>query len=66
MIEKWFTEITRKRIRRVFLKNVLELVAAITEYIKVNNENSKPFVWTKTVEKNLEKVYLFKAVTEKL
>jgi hypothetical protein len=36
MIERWLAEITQKRIRRGF-KSVPELVAAITEYIKVNN-----------------------------
>ncbi len=68
MIERWFAEITRKRIRRGVFKSVPELVAAIMEYIKVNNENFKPFVWTKKVEEilELEKVYRCKAVTETL
>jgi hypothetical protein len=66
MIERWFAEITRKRIRRGVFKSVPELVAAIMEYIKVNNENSKPFVWTNKVEEILEKVYRCKAVTETL
>jgi len=65
MIER-FAEITRKRIRRGVFKSVPELVAAIMEYIKVNNENYKPFVLTKKVEEILEEGYRCKAVTETL
>jgi len=36
------------------------------EYIKVNNENPKPFVWTKKVKEILEKVNRCKAVMETL
>lgn len=66
MIERWFAEITRKRIRRGVFKSVPELVEAIMEYIKVNNENPKPFVWTKKVKEILEKVNRCKAVMETL
>jgi Homeodomain-like domain len=34
-----------KRIRRGVFKSVPELIAAIDEYILVNNKNPKPFVW---------------------
>jgi len=64
MIERCLVAITQKRIRRGVFKSVPELVAAIMEYIKVNNGNSKTFVWTKTVEKILEKIYLCTAVME--
>jgi transposase len=55
LVERWFGEITRKRIRRGIFKSVQELVAAIEEYIRYKNEDSKPFVWTKKVEQILEK-----------
>lgn len=56
LVERWFAEITRKRIRRGVFKSVKELVEAIEHYIKINNQNPKPFVWTKRVEQILEKV----------
>jgi transposase len=48
MVERWFAEITNKRIRRESWKSVKELVAAIKEYIEYWNKNCKPFKWTKS------------------
>jgi hypothetical protein len=56
LAERWFGEITRKRIRRGVFKNIPELIAAIEEFIRLNNRNPEPFVWTKKVEEILEKV----------
>ena len=66
LIERWFGEITRKRIRRGVFKSVPELVAVINEYIRLNNQDPKPFVWTKKVDTILEKVARCKAITETL
>jgi transposase len=66
LVERWFGEITRKRIRRGVFKSVPELIEAIQEFIRINNQNPKPFVWTKKVEQILEKVGHCKAVTETL
>ena len=66
LIERWFGEITRKRIRRGVFKSVPELVAAIEEFIRVNNKNPKPFVWTKKLDEILEKISHCKAVIETL
>lgn len=63
LVERWFGEITRKRIRRGVFKSVPDLVAAIEEFIRTNNENPKPFVWTKKAEEILAKVAHCKAVT---
>lgn len=63
LVERWFGEITRKRIRRGVFKSVPELISAIREFIRLNNQNPKPFVWTKKVEDILEKVNHCKAVT---
>jgi hypothetical protein len=54
--ERWFAEITRKRIRRGSFKSVADLIQAIQLYIDHNNTNPKPFVWTKRVDQILEKV----------
>jgi transposase len=66
LVERWFGEITRKRIRRGVFKSVQELVTVIEEYIRCNNEDPKPFVWTKMAEAILEKVNRCKAITETL
>ena len=63
LVERWFAEITRKRIRRGSFKSVKHLIQAITDYIQFNNQNPKPFVWTKRVEEILEKVDRCKAAT---
>jgi transposase len=66
LVERWFGEITRKRIRRGVFHSVPELVAAIEDYIRVNNENPRPFVWTKKVDSILAKLAHCKAVIETL
>jgi transposase len=43
-VKRWFGEITRKRIRRGVFTSVPELVAAIDEFIRLNNKTPKPFV----------------------
>src|SRR5664279_5135051 len=63
LVERWFGEITRKRIRRGVFKSVSDLVSAIEEFIRINNENPKPFVWTKKVNTILEKIAHCKVVT---
>ncbi len=50
MIERWFGEITRKRIRRGTFKNVAELIAAIHEFLDQYNVTPKRFVWTKDAD----------------
>lgn len=66
LVERFFGELTRKRLRRGAFKSVPELVAVIEEYIQMNNEDSKPFLWTKRAEEILQKVAHCKAVTETL
>jgi len=62
LVERWFGEITRRRIRRGSFNSSQELIDAIHEYIRLNNENPKPFVWTKKADAILEKVNRCKAV----
>ena len=66
LVERWFGEITRKRIRRGTFHSVPELVAAIEEYIKHNNAHPKPFVWTKTADEIITKVNRGKAILKTL
>jgi transposase len=50
LIERWFGELTSKRVRRGSFHSVEDLEKAITEFLAVWNEHPKPFVWTATVE----------------
>jgi transposase len=56
LVERWFAELTNKRIRRGVFRSVKELEAAIREYIAVHNENPKPFVWTRTADQILASI----------
>ena len=56
MVERWFREITDKRIRRGTFQNVPVLVKAIMGYIENHNQNPKVFVWSAPVNKILEKI----------
>jgi len=62
LVERWFGELTRKRIRRGIFRSVPELVATIKDAIRRNNEAPQPFVWTKRVDEILEKLAHCKAV----
>jgi len=56
LVERWFAEITRKRIRRGTLRNVHELIRAIMQYIQENNRDPRPFVWTASVATIMRKI----------
>ena len=56
LIERWFREITQKRIRRGVFRSVPELVAAIMNYIEGHNQDPKPFVWTAKAQDIVEKI----------
>ena len=56
MVERWFREITEKRIRRGAFHSVPELITAIHDYIDTNNQNPRVFTWTASVERILAKI----------
>jgi transposase len=56
MVERWFGEITRKRIRRGTFTSVQVLNAAIEEFLAVYNQNPIRFVWTKDADMILGKI----------
>lgn len=58
-VERFFGEITDKRIRRSAFKSVASLEKAIMDYLDNHNKNPKPFVWTATADRifsSIEKV----------
>ena len=56
LVERWFGELTRKRIRRGVFLSVPDLIAAIEEFMDRWNNHPKPFVWTATVDSIVEKL----------
>ena len=62
LIERWFRDLTDKRIRRGTFKSVPQLIEAITNYIAGHNDNPKSFVWTAKVNDILAKVSRARAV----
>jgi len=56
LIERWFGELTSKRLRRDSFLSVEDLIAAINEFLAAWNEKPKPFVWTATVESIVAKL----------
>jgi len=66
LVERWFRDLTEKRIRRGSFYSVDELVAAIQEYMAENNRQPEPFVWTASIEKILTKIGHCKGILETL
>ena len=66
LVERWFREITDKRIRRGVFDSVDQSIAAITEYIENHNQEPKAFVWTASADKILEKVRRARKVLDKV
>src|SRR5450755_3785787 len=56
MVERFFRDITTKRLRNGVFRSVPELTAAIKDYIAVHNQDPKPFVWTAKAHDILAKV----------
>ena len=57
LVERFFSELTERQLRRLAVTSVDELIQAITDYITCRNENPKPFTWTATVRQILKKVH---------
>jgi len=56
LIERWFRDLTTRRLRRGVFRTVPDLIAAIDGYITHHNQHPRSFTWTATVEKILAKV----------
>jgi transposase len=55
-VERFFAQITQRRIRRGSFQSVTELEQAIADYLRTHNEQPRPFVWTKSADLILQKV----------
>lgn len=66
LIERWFRELTDKRIRRGTFRNVRSLIDAIYDYLNNHNQNPRVFVWSAPVERILAKITKCKEACETL
>jgi transposase len=56
LVERWFAELTTKKLRRGAHRSVRDLNTDIRAWIETWNENPRPFVWTKTAEEILDSI----------
>ena len=56
MVERFFRDISERRLRRGVFTSVHELITAIDEYVVHHNIDPKPFIWTKSARDILQKV----------
>jgi transposase len=54
LVERWFAELTNRKLRRSAHRSVAELEADLTAWIQAWNNDPKPFVWTKTADEILD------------
>ena len=53
LVERWFAELTARKLRRGAHRSVRELNADIRDWLEHWNENPRPYVWSKTAEQIL-------------
>jgi hypothetical protein len=66
LVERWFRDLTEKRVRRGSFESAAELIAAIEDYMAASNADPKPFVWHKSAHAILDKLARCKAIYETL
>lgn len=59
LVERWFATLTEKQLRRGVHRSTRKLVDDIRAYLRANNDNPKPYVWTKTADEILAAVKRF-------
>ena len=62
MVERFFRDLTDKRLRRGVFHSVPDVIDAIDEYIFQHNDDPKPFIWTRKASDILAKVTRAKRV----
>ena len=67
LVERWFRDLTQRRIRRGVFKSVRELVAAIDDYVAHhNNRTEKGYRWTAGAEDIIAKYHRARAALDKI
>lgn len=56
LVERWFRELTTRRLRRGSFGSIAALIAAIRAYLDNHNQHPQVFVWSAPVERILAKI----------
>lgn len=64
MVERFFRDLTDKRLRRGVFRSVPQLIETINDYVLHHNEDPKPFIWTKKASDILAKVMRARAALD--
>jgi transposase len=56
LVERWFAELTTKKLKRAAHRSVRQLNSDIRAWIGTWNDDPKPFIWTKTADQILESI----------
>lgn len=59
LVERWFGELTTKKLQRGTHRSVRELNADIRSWITTWNDNPRPYIWTKTADQILESIHRY-------
>ena len=59
MVERWFSALSMKKMRRSAHRSVRLLIRSIEEFIDAHNETGKPYVWVKTADEILASIARF-------
>ncbi|QDU89622.1 Integrase core domain protein [Pirellulimonas nuda] len=66
LVERFFAELTNKRLRRGTFRSVPQLIKAIKQYVEDHNNHAKGLRWTATAEEILAKVRRARATLDKV
>lgn len=56
LVERWFGELTTKKLQRGTHRSVRALNADIRDWITTWNDNPRPYIWTKTADQILDSI----------
>lgn len=56
LVERWFAELTRKQIKRGSHRSTRQLENDIRAFLEINNDDPKPFVWTKSADEIFDSI----------
>jgi transposase len=56
LVERWFAELTTKKLRRGAHRSVRQLNTDIRAWIETWNDDPRPFIWTKTADQILDSI----------
>lgn len=66
LVERWFRELTQKRIRRGTFRSVREVIDAVMAYIEHHNQTPQPYLWTAKAQDLVAKWRKAKAALENI